>query len=340
MGNISLASVTQPMIVKYVETSHNGIQSQTLSRYAIGYVLRGTKYIYDGDQRVCLTRGDLFYLGIGHHYTEEIPENGQPFEQIMVYYTPTELQRILMHLNITYGMDITNDHRCKECSSRSYVAMTGWSSIRNFFTNMNNYLREEPSSHDETVENIKMTELIYMIVSHEDSCLKSKILSNIDTVKENFEQIVYEHIFQNVSIEELACKTNRSLTSFKKEFRRIFAIPPHKWFIRQRLMQARLLLISTSLSVSEIGVECTFPNTSHFIKLFKKEYGMTPAAYRSRHVESAHKGDASATALTPTTKTNTAATTPVAATAGVTATTAATAGSVPEPIESSLRRAL
>jgi len=214
-----------------------------------------------------------------------VPENGQPFEQILVYYTPAELQRILMHLNITYGMDITNEHHCSECASHSYVAMTGWSSVRNFFVNTNNYLRDEHFRHDETVENIKMTELIYMIVSHEDSCLKSKILSNIDTAKENFEQIVYDHIFKNVSIDELARKTNRSLTSFKKEFRRIFTIPPHKWFIRQRLMHARLLLISTSLSVSEIGVECTFPNTSHFIKLFKKEYAMTPAAYRSRHQE-------------------------------------------------------
>ena len=31
------SSVQQPMIVKYVESLHNGIQSQALSRYAIGY---------------------------------------------------------------------------------------------------------------------------------------------------------------------------------------------------------------------------------------------------------------------------------------------------------------
>ena len=49
-------------------------------------------------------------------------------------------------------------------------------------------------------------------------------------------------------------------------------------------MHSRLLLISTSKSISEIGNECTFPNTSHFIKLFKKEYQMTPAAYRHRHL--------------------------------------------------------
>lgn len=58
------SSAQQPMIVKYLESLHNGIQSQILSRYAIGYILRGTKYIYDGDKRQTLARGDVFYLGL------------------------------------------------------------------------------------------------------------------------------------------------------------------------------------------------------------------------------------------------------------------------------------
>lgn len=59
-----------------------------LSRYAIGYILRGTKYIYDGDKRQTLSRGDVFYLGIGHHYIENFPEGGQPFEQVLFITRP------------------------------------------------------------------------------------------------------------------------------------------------------------------------------------------------------------------------------------------------------------
>lgn len=292
MRNSSNSSAQQPTIVKYVETLHTGLQTQALSRYAIGFVLRGTKHIYDGDKRQTLTRGELFYLGIGHHYVENIPDNGQPFEQILFYYTPADLQRILLHLNITYGLNISNQHSCENCDNRTHVAMPGWSSIRSFFLNTNNYLREEEFRHDDTAENIKMTELIYLIASHEDCCIKSKVLSNIDAEKENFEQIIHNHIFQDISIEELSRLTHRSLTSFKKEFRRHFQMPPHRWFIRQRLMHSRLLLISTSKSISEIGNECTFPNTSHFIKLFKKEYSMTPATYRNYHIASGHEGAA------------------------------------------------
>lgn len=276
----------QPMIVKYVETTRNGIQSRTSSRYAIGYVLRGTMYVYDGDKRQALDRGEVFYMGIGRHYVEYVPDGGQPFEQILFYYTPADLQRILLHLNITYGLSISNEHLCERCNGHSHVAMPGWSSLRSFFVNTNNYLRDEEFRHDETAENIKMTELIYLLVSHEDCCLKSKVLNNADAAKENFEQIVYDHIFRDVAIETLARRSNRSLTSFKKEFYRHFHMPPHRWFIRQRLMHSRLLLISTSKSISEIGNECTFPNTSHFIKLFKKEFRMTPAAYRNSHLGS------------------------------------------------------
>lgn len=275
------------MIVKYVETLHNSIQSQALSRNAIGYVLRGSMHIYDGDRRQTLRRGDIFYLGIGHHYIEHVPEGGQPFEQILFYYTPADLQRILTHLSITYRLDILNDHSCDNCRHRSHVSMPAWSGLRSFFANTNNYLRDEEFHHDETAENIKMTELIYLLVSHEECCLRSKLLSNVDPAKENFEQIVYDHIFKDISIEELSRLTNRSLTSFKKEFRRIFKMPPHKWYIRQRLMHSRMLLLSTSKSISEIGIECTFPNTSHFIKLFKKEYELTPATYRIRHKDTA-----------------------------------------------------
>ncbi|MFR6556698.1 MAG: helix-turn-helix transcriptional regulator [Alistipes putredinis] len=69
----------------------------------------------------------------------------------------------------------------------------------------------------------------------------------------------------------------------QKEFFRIYGTSPHQWLIRQRLIHARLLLISTDKAIAEIGTACAFPNTSHFIKLFRKQYGMTPATYRNRH---------------------------------------------------------
>ncbi len=273
----------QPTIVKYVGANYGGIQLLALSRYAIGYVVRGTKHIYYGDACHTVSKGEIFYMGVGNHYVEDIPEEGRPFEQVIVYYSPELLQRTLLYLNMNYSITISNSHSCDRCRRLNHVSTEASSTLRSFFTHAVSYLQDDNFMHDEAAENIKLTELMYLIVSQSDGCLKSKILSNMDASRDNFEQIIYSHIFCDISIEELSTLCNRSLTSFKKEFKRHFYMPPHRWFIRQRLMQSRLLLISTSKSISEIGIECTFPNTSHFIKLFKKEYGTTPAIYRHRH---------------------------------------------------------
>ena len=242
----------QPTVVKYVQPSRIGIQSHTLTRHCIGYVRRGTKYIYYGDVRHAVGAGEVFYLSAGTHYTEDVPTGSRNFEQVVFYYTSEQLARILNNLSLTYQLAITNDHSCPECEKQSHVVAPGWPALKNFFSTINAGLRDNLFADDDTAVHLKLTELVYLILSQGECCLKSKILSNMDLTKENFEQIVHNSIFTDISIEELAAKCNRSLTSFKK-------------------------------SISEIGLACNFPNTSHFIKLFKKEYGMTPAAYRNRH---------------------------------------------------------
>ena len=237
MANYERHSSGLPMIVKFVEHFHNGVQSHTLSRYAIGYIVRGEKHIYNGDKRQTISKGDVFFLGIGTHYTEEVPDESNTFEQILFYYQPADLHKILMYLNLTYGLNISYNHACPECQGANAVSTPAWQLLKGFFSNTANYLRGEGFLHDETAENIKMTELVYLIVSHDECCLRSKILGNIDTAKENFEQLMYDHIFDDISIDELAALCNRSLTSFKKEFKRVFLMPPHQWFIRQRLMR-------------------------------------------------------------------------------------------------------
>lgn len=273
----------QPLIVKYTEAHPSGVQSQVLSRYAVGFLVRGEKHFYRGDRRHTIRRGDIYFLGLGPHYIENQPEERLPFEEIIFYYTPEELQRILVHLNLTYGLHIPNKHACVVCRNENTLTMKAWGALRTFFNNTNSYLQDAEFCHDETAKNIKMTELIYLLISHEECCIKSKVLQCVDHEQESFEQIIYDHIFKEISIEELARLNHRSLTAFKKEFHRHFLTPPHRWFIHQRLLHARLLLTATSKSISEIGHECAFPNTSHFIKLFKKVYCTTPASYRQQH---------------------------------------------------------
>ena len=273
----------QAMIVKCVEANYVGIRSVNHVRCAIGDVVRGTNYIYYGDTRFSISRGEVFYLGLGNHYIENVADDGRPYEEIILYYSPDHIQRILLNLSMNYSINLSTIHSCERCRNRNHVSMAVNSTLRYLFAHLSSCLHDYNHVQDIASDSLKMTELIYAIISMDECCLRSKVLGNIDAAHSNFEQMIYSHIFNDISIEDLASLCHRSRTSFKKEFKRHFAMPPHRWFIRQRLMRSRMLLISTTKSISEIGLDCTFPNTSHFIKLFKKEYGFTPAMYRNKY---------------------------------------------------------
>ncbi|NJL20869.1 MAG: helix-turn-helix transcriptional regulator [Leptolyngbyaceae cyanobacterium SM1_3_5] len=49
-----------------------------------------------------------------------------------------------------------------------------------------------------------------------------------------------------------------------------------------RIERAKRLLDTSSLSLTEIAMECGFANQSHFTKYFHKYTGQTPKTYRSK----------------------------------------------------------
>lgn len=275
----------QPMIVRFSTSMNCGIEPCNMTRHAIGYIIRGDKYIYDGDNCLHAKRGEIFFMGKGMHHVENVSEKFSHFEQMTFYFSSEELKQIITNFGITYNLKITNEHCCSNCKNSNTLVVQSPSFLKSFFSGAVDYLYDENFAHDQAAENIKMTELIYHIVSQQDDCLKYKVISCIDLEKNSFEQVIYTNTFNDIPIGSLAKMCNRSLTSFKKEFSRIFNTSPHQWFLHQRLSHARLLLISTRKSIAEIGTECSFPNTSHFIKLFKRSYHQTPANYRNHHIE-------------------------------------------------------
>ena len=269
-------------VVKITERENSGVRALSITRIAIGYVLSGCKYIHRNDICHAIDEGSIFLLDSGHHYEENIVGSNGRFEQIVFYISSAQLQQALFSLHLNYGLSFTSQHRCPLCMSREFVFERAGNALRNFFVGIDLSLRNSGMLHNDIAQRLKLGELLYLIFTSEDGCLRRKVLRASDTALEQFVCTIYQNIYNDISIEMLAAMTNRSLTSFKKEFKRIFNAPPHRWIIARRLDRARIMLISTTLTISEIGVECGFTNISHFIKLFKHRFRATPASFRNR----------------------------------------------------------
>ncbi len=273
-------------VVRITESENSGVHSVSNTRVAIGYILSGTKYIYYNDCCVPIGEGEMFVLDAGYHYEENcIGANGR-FEAVIFFLATDTLQQSIFGLNVNYGLSFVSRHSCRQCNIYNFASAKADASLRTFFVGIDLSLRNSGLLHNDVGQRIKVNELIYLILASEDGCIRRKVLRAADTFAGQFVNTIYENLFNDVSVETLAELTNRSLTSFKKEFRRIFNMPPHRWIIEQRLNRAKIMLVATGRTVSEIGVECGFSNISHFIKLFKCRYKTTPASFRRQSAPS------------------------------------------------------
>ncbi|MBQ9138752.1 MAG: helix-turn-helix transcriptional regulator [Alistipes sp.] len=264
--------------VKFSESKSQGVRSVNLAQKEIGMVLSGSKRIYHDDSVTIAERGDIFLLCEGLHHIEDCPSE-RGFEQIVFYISAEDLHRHIVAMINDYGVECFDNHRCSRCNNHNFVVTPATPSLKEFFTSINSSFAHHAEG-GEKLRHLRIAELIYHILCSEDKCLRRRLLMGADVDNVRFTCQIYDNILKDASIENLARQTNRSLTSFKKEFRRHFATSPHKWYIEQRLQLAKTLLVSTNMTISQIGIHCCFTNISHFIKLFKHRFHTTPAALR------------------------------------------------------------
>lgn len=88
-----------------------------------------------------------------------------------------------------------------------------------------------------------------------------------------------ENYAYDLTLEELASFTGRSLSSFKRDFQKISDLTPQKWLVKKRLEVAHELLREKKKKVSDVYQEVGFKNLSHFSQAFKKYFGVAPSSY-------------------------------------------------------------
>jgi AraC family transcriptional regulator len=82
------------------------------------------------------------------------------------------------------------------------------------------------------------------------------------------------------SLPDLARLVRLSPFHFCRAFKASTGEPPHRWLQRRRLEKAKLLLQDSDLSILDVGAAVGYEDPSHFSKLFRREAGLTPRAYR------------------------------------------------------------
>ncbi|MNW51436.1 Bifunctional transcriptional activator/DNA repair enzyme AdaA [compost metagenome] len=98
-------------------------------------------------------------------------------------------------------------------------------------------------------------------------------------------QYIDRNYMNDLSLSHLANISHGSPYHLHRTFRRTTGVTPVEYIQEKRIALAKQLLISSRLSIAEIGKQVGLRNTPYFITLFKKLTGITPAHYRQAKSE-------------------------------------------------------
>lgn len=112
----------------------------------------------------------------------------------------------------------------------------------------------------------------------------SELLRHVMTGDNSFLDFVERNYLNQWSVARFAEEFNMPLRKFSNLFQQKYGTSAKQWLLERRLMRARDLLLSTSMRVLDIALECGFSNHGHFTDSFRKRFFLNPTQFRLQNV--------------------------------------------------------
>lgn len=134
-----------------------------------------------------------------------------------------------------------------------------------------------------SVRNGPVSKLLYgTLVNLLDLCREenSKLSRSEQPEMEKVLRHIDAHLQESLDINCLAGLANFNPHYFSKLFRKHIGMPPAKYIAARRIHRAKELLSGSIVPVEQLAEQLGFCSASHFIRLFRKAEGLTPAEFR------------------------------------------------------------
>ncbi len=95
-------------------------------------------------------------------------------------------------------------------------------------------------------------------------------------------EFVEEHYREKITVSQLAKILNISTMYFSNAFKAAFHVSPKQYILCKRLLESRILLARTDLSVREIAEKVGFENENYFSEFFSAKVGISALKFRNK----------------------------------------------------------
>lgn len=145
---------------------------------------------------------------------------------------------------------------------------------------------ENPTLVNDDILILKLKEIILLLSQTKNVNAIQLILSQLfSPTTYTFKQIIEAHLYSQISTEELAQQCNLSVSSFKREFTKLYNDTPANYIKTKKIEKAANLLLVSDERITDIAFVCGFNDLATFSKNFLDKFGVTPSNYRLNQID-------------------------------------------------------
>lgn len=239
---------------------------QFIPEHLFMYLLSGSMLIHDGSKEYDVQPGDYGFARRNHlaKYIKKAPPNGK-FKTVTVLFEQEFLRNFAQEY--AYTMD-------KTITTGAIIPLHANPLFEHYIQSVTPYLDLTGPEKDNFLF-LKKKEIILLLLKT-DPALKNILFDFSDPDKIDLEFFMNKNFRFNVSLERFSYLTGRSLTTFKRDFEKVFNSAPGRWLLERRLQEAHFLIEKKGEKPSDVYLEVGFEDLSHFSFAFKKMYGVAP----------------------------------------------------------------
>lgn len=244
------------------------IGEQFVPEHAIGYVVSGAFEVNDNNGPITYNAGGVYFCRRNQlaKFVKQPGETGE-YRSVSIYFD----QDTLRNFSLEYGYSAG-----KPLHTPAFITLTGHTVLRNYMESLRNYedvLKKETSGN---LLAIKQKEALILLLQAQPE-LKNVLFDFSEPGKIDLEAFMNRNFHFNVDLSRFAYLTGRSLSTFKRDFEKIFHTTPSRWLLQKRLQEAYYLIREKRRIASDIYLDLGFEDLSHFSFAFKKQYGVAPS---------------------------------------------------------------
>lgn len=260
----------QGVVVIDYHTEQSSVKNKIiLNKNAFSFLIEGNKEIYYGKQHDQLTDNQFLILSEGNCLMTETMTVQNSYRSLLLFFDVHVLEKFIRLNRLVISKSGTAPYLVLEYDEylRSFVkSLLSNRTISSAF--LPNFLET------------KLFELLYYLTSKLGTSFLYSFMLPHSGNQHQFREIIENNSLKKLSVEELAFLSNMSLSTFKRQFKEAYHTSPAKWFLKQRLQFAAVLLSQKNKRPIEIYEELGFESLSSFIHSFKTEYGTTPRQFQ------------------------------------------------------------